>query len=468
MIWAVLALTLCASGTESTGDRAPTLPPPHYTLLGYPALSNPITVHFDPTGSPLPAGQTIAVWREALAEWSTAGLEFQEQEAASGAKIRLSWKPRAHDGCPDGYGWDRNVAHSGLRDGVRFVHFLQDEKWSLRGEEHCGLLQATLHEVGHALGIGHSADPQSVMYSAYQKSMIRIGTSDRAALETLTGRRSDPSVTRPGDLWQLEFDPSGRPTGRHLLAAAAAEGRLFTTIDIDGDNRDELLTWPRKFEEERGFIAYRFRAPGQVETVGPLPYVVDTNYEVTFGRTKPNPVTGSKGRAVLVHRFPGGRYRASVFDQRRVVPIRPYPPDRPLDLDTGVCDLDANGVLERERPSFRGSPSVPLPDGFKADEFRANGFEPVAEADLDRDGQPDLLFYNAGTSRARWLLSAGSASYPGAPRLGPLFPAVDPVLSRQSTHAAAPASNGSTQPVIGLVTRAVPETPRRTPPKKKS
>jgi hypothetical protein len=62
------------------------------------------------------------------------------------------------------------------------MHVNYDEAWSLSGS--LQLYPVMLHEMGHALGLGHTDDPSAVMYPYYQ-GLEHLSSLDIQALQTL-------------------------------------------------------------------------------------------------------------------------------------------------------------------------------------------------------------------------------------------------------------------------------------------
>ncbi|CAG5098623.1 Oidioi.mRNA.OKI2018_I69.XSR.g15832.t1.cds [Oikopleura dioica] len=158
---------------------------------------------------------------------------FKVWEEQTSLKFRQSAKKDAqikgaHGDDFDFDGRGHTLAHAfypGQKGRSGQVHLDADENWSLYGY-HVGetsLLMVTLHEIGHALGLGHSLDPDSVMrpiYKGYSWANLKLGAKDIDGVEKLYGE--DPS----------KFKNDGIFNSR----------RAFEDVDICGVVWDAVLT----------------------------------------------------------------------------------------------------------------------------------------------------------------------------------------------------------------------------------
>lgn len=74
------------------------------------------------------------------------------------------------------------------------MHFDDSESWHVGANT--DLFSVALHELGHALGLGHSDDPTAVMYP-YYKMVTTLAAPDKAAILTLYAAQTSTVVSPP-------------------------------------------------------------------------------------------------------------------------------------------------------------------------------------------------------------------------------------------------------------------------------
>ncbi|XP_008054160.1 matrilysin [Carlito syrichta] len=73
------------------------------------------------------------------------------------------------------------------------AHFDEDERWSDGNSIGINFLYAATHELGHSLGLGHSSDPNAVMYPTYgsgSQQNFQLSQDDIEGIQKLYGKRS--------------------------------------------------------------------------------------------------------------------------------------------------------------------------------------------------------------------------------------------------------------------------------------
>src|SRR5215208_1429673 len=137
------------------------------------------------------------VIKQAFELWSAqAPLTFTEVSSSNEADILVQWAVGDHgDGDPfDGPG--DVLAHASFPNPYDerqvILHFDDDERWVDSDRQDVDLLTVAAHEIGHTLGLGHSNDPNALMYSAYSGPHRFLDNDDVAGVEDLYGVSSDP------------------------------------------------------------------------------------------------------------------------------------------------------------------------------------------------------------------------------------------------------------------------------------
>jgi hypothetical protein len=150
---------------------------------------------------PLPEGDVRAALQVVLAEWGTyAAITFTPTaQAEANASVDISFPSGDHgDGFPfTPYG--AVLAHTfypppNPEPIAGDMHVNYDQAWSVNGG--LQLYAVMLHEMGHALGLGHSDTPSDVMYPYYQATR-HLGAGDIQALRTLYAAPTQPVTPAP-------------------------------------------------------------------------------------------------------------------------------------------------------------------------------------------------------------------------------------------------------------------------------
>lgn len=307
----------CAAAAERVGDRAGLSAPLERPVGAFTVRGRWDDPHLawrcDPDGGPFSRAALDEAARAAAAAWNASGVvALVPAPAGAPADVVVSWHgAEARPDCGP-FGRDASAAHTGPLGRPTAVHLDASRPWDLRpGQAGEWLTGALLHELGHALGLGHSRDPDALMFA--DTHAAAPGPADLAGLFSLYGGGA-PGV---GDL-VVSSDGADAPL---VLRGVAPPGTGWSALDVDGDGAAEVLVWSLADDGLGALVLYHLEpgsdGPRLARTTGPL-----------LGALPPTAthrlVVGDDGRRWLDSRFANGTRRLLRFGtDGQLVPATP-------------------------------------------------------------------------------------------------------------------------------------------------
>jgi uncharacterized protein YraI len=222
-----------ASPATSAATRATSPPSPQADIAAYRIVSrwdiNPVTYSIVNCPAAVDCDAAHAAAQQAIEAWDeVSGLSLEP--VPQDGDIVLLWASGYHgDGFPfDGPGGILGhtfypLEYLGAWAGD--VHLDMDEQWTLDApnDDQTHLPTTVMHEVGHALGLGHSRDPEALMWAEYD-GIRTLAADDIAGIQALYG----PPEPEP----EPEPEPSPTPPPESPEPPSPVTATATTTVRI--------------------------------------------------------------------------------------------------------------------------------------------------------------------------------------------------------------------------------------------
>jgi predicted Zn-dependent protease len=243
-----------------------------YTLADRWDTTN-LTYYFHNCPSTLECDDGWEAVRQAFQSWAELStLTFNEVDRPEQADIELLWSV---NGPQIGYPGDVLAFATFPSDGGDVV-FDDAEPWSVFDGSEFDLYLVAAHEIGHALGLDHSSDPDALMYPVLTRYTTGLSADDAAAIQALYGTPEDrpqqdiPEETGaeevtgeisdavPYELWEFEAFAGETLT----ITMIATSGDLTPYLGLLTDDEETVLAESGPASGGVAQIIYTFDADG--------------------------------------------------------------------------------------------------------------------------------------------------------------------------------------------------------------
>lgn len=184
----------------------------------------------------------------AMQEWARhVQLQFQQANSATDSKtINILFATGQHG---DGYPFDgpgKTLAHTfypappNPESIAGDLHLDDDESWQVGAGT--DLFSVVLHELGHALGLGHSDNPNAVMYPYYRR-VTQLNTEDIEAIRELYATASATTPSTPTNPTTPAPTPEPLQLSVNAVASVTASGQIDLSGTTSGGTGTVQVSW---------------------------------------------------------------------------------------------------------------------------------------------------------------------------------------------------------------------------------
>lgn len=199
-----------------------------------------IFYYYSNVTSQLNAAAAKAEIARAMAQWSAvAKVTWAPGYSATASQtVNILWTTYAHGDAYPFTGPGGILAHTfypanpNPEPVAGDMHLNDSETWGIG--TNTDLFSVTLHELGHALGLGHSDDPNDVMYP-YYKMNSGLQSGDIAAIQTLYAAQTG-STTTTGSALSLTVNATAATTTAAAVTLTGAATGGSGTISVSWSN----------------------------------------------------------------------------------------------------------------------------------------------------------------------------------------------------------------------------------------